>query len=84
MTQSSNASDFNPGEAITSQEKYLLVNVVSKRIRELFRGSKPLVERLSDSEPIEDIAVREFRAGVLTIYPKKPDEQLVEVAKDDE
>ena len=43
-------------------EPYILVNVVSRRVKQLRRGSRPLVESLEKLLP-EDIALREIAEG---------------------
>ena len=43
-------------------EPYILVNVVSRRVKQLRRGSRPLVESLEKLLP-EDIALREISEG---------------------
>jgi DNA-directed RNA polymerase subunit omega len=40
----------------------LLVNLISTRARQLFRGAKPLLEK-PDALPAVDIALREFNEG---------------------
>lgn len=65
---------------LTSGEKYLIVNVVSRRVRELFRGAKPLVEKV-EHEEAEQTALREYEAGKLNISARKPPEKLVDIAQ---
>jgi DNA-directed RNA polymerase subunit omega len=43
-------------------DPYILVNVVSRRVKQLRRGSRPLVESLEKLAP-EDIALREIIEG---------------------
>jgi len=43
-------------------DPYILVNVVSRRVKQLRRGSRPLVESLEKLTP-EDIALREIIEG---------------------
>ena len=43
-------------------DPYILVNVVSHRVKQLRRGSRPLVESLEKLSP-EDIALREIVEG---------------------
>ncbi len=40
----------------------LLVNLIATRVRQLFRGAKPLLEKW-DALPVVDIALREFNEG---------------------
>jgi len=46
-------------------EPYILVNVVSRRVKQLRRGSRPLVESLEKLLP-EDIALREIIEGKIS------------------
>ena len=50
--------------------KPVVINVVAKRVRQLFRGDKPLVEdrHLTDQA---DVAVKEFLEGKLQIKKKE-------------
>lgn len=43
----------------------ILINVVSRRVKQLKQGMKPLVESLEKLEP-EDIALREIIEGKIT------------------
>ncbi len=43
-------------------DPYILINVVSRRVKQLRRGSRPLVESLEKLLP-EDIALREIAEG---------------------
>ncbi len=43
-------------------DPYVLVNVVSRRVKQLRRGSRPLVESLEKLSP-EDTALREIAEG---------------------
>lgn len=43
-------------------DPYILVNVVSRRVKQLRRGSRPLVESLEKLSP-EDTALREIMEG---------------------
>ena len=44
----------------------ILVNVVSKRVKQLNSGHRPLVKRGPNDEP-EDVALREIAEGKLTL-----------------
>jgi DNA-directed RNA polymerase subunit omega len=46
----------------TIPDANLLINVVSRRVKQLKRGSRPLVESLEKLNP-EDIALREIIEG---------------------
>lgn len=43
----------------------LLINVVSRRVKQLRRGNRPLVESLEKLSP-EDVALREIIEGKIT------------------
>jgi DNA-directed RNA polymerase subunit omega len=46
----------------TIPDPNLLINVVSRRVKQLKRGSRPLVESLEKLQP-EDVALREIIEG---------------------
>ena len=46
-------------------DPYILLNVVSRRVKQLRRGSRPLVESLEKLAP-EDIALREIIEGKIS------------------
>jgi DNA-directed RNA polymerase subunit omega len=46
-------------------DPYILVNVVSRRVKQLRRGSRPLVESL-EKLSTEDIALREIAEGKIS------------------
>jgi len=46
-------------------DPYILVNVVSRRVKQLRRGSRPLVESL-EKLAAEDIALREIAEGKIS------------------
>ena len=46
-------------------DPYILVNVVSRRVKQLRRGARPLVESLEKLAP-EDIALREIIEGKIS------------------
>ncbi len=52
-------------------DPYILVNVISLRVKSLRRGARPLVESLEKLE-LEDIALREVIEGKIT-YELGPD-----------
>ncbi len=52
-------------------DPYVLVNVVSRRVKQLRRGSRPLVESL-EKLSAEDIALREIAEGRIS-YELGPD-----------
>ncbi len=51
----------------------ILINVVSRRVKQLKYGQKPLVESLERLSP-EDIALREIIDGKITYELFEPDE----------
>lgn len=53
-------------EAVKSiQDPNVLINVVSRRVKQLKRGNRPLVESLEKLSP-EDIALREIIEGKIS------------------
>jgi DNA-directed RNA polymerase subunit omega len=46
-------------------DPYILVNVISRRVKQLRRGARPLVESLEKLAP-EDIAMREIIEGKIS------------------
>ena len=61
--------------ALVIPNQQLLINVVSKRVRQLSLGHRPLVE-VTSHRSLTDIALREIIAGKLTyeLTPEKPAE----------
>jgi DNA-directed RNA polymerase subunit omega len=53
----------------------ILVNVVSRRVKQLKRGNRPLVESLEKLFP-EDTALREIAEGKITFDLATPEELL--------
>ena len=51
----------------------ILVNVVSRRVKQLKRGNRPLVESL-EKLSAEDTALREIAAGKITYQLATPEE----------
>ncbi|MEY3773628.1 MAG: DNA-directed polymerase subunit omega [Verrucomicrobiota bacterium] len=51
----------------------ILINVVSRRVKQLRRGSRPLVESLEKLSP-EDTALREIAEGKITYEIATPEE----------
>ncbi len=54
---------YNARQVIS--DPYVLVNVVSRRVKQLRRGSRPLVESL-EKLSAEDIALREIAEGKIS------------------
>ncbi len=57
------------------QDPNILVNVVSRRVKQLKHGSRPLVESLERLNP-EDIALREIIEGKITYQLYNADDPL--------
>ena len=53
-------------------DPYVLVNVISTRVKMLRRGARPLVESL-EKLALEDIALREVIGGLITYDLGTPD-----------
>jgi len=54
-------------------DRNILINVVSRRVKQLRRGSRPLVESLEKLSP-EDTALREIAEGKITYQLATPEE----------
>jgi DNA-directed RNA polymerase subunit omega len=54
-------------------DPYILVNVVARRVKQLKRGSRPLVESL-EKLAAEDIALREIAEGKISYALATPEE----------
>lgn len=54
----------------------ILINVVSRRVKQLKMGQKPLVESLERLSP-EDIALREVIEGKITYELYEPEDEKV-------
>lgn len=64
------------------QEKYMLVNVLSRRVRRLVDGEKPAVSSLPGPQDYSNIAIEELKQGKLKVRPRKHRGKLVDIAKD--
>ena len=58
------------------QDPNILVNVVSRRVKQLKHGSRPLVESLERLNP-EDIALREIIEGKITYQLYNVDDPIL-------
>jgi DNA-directed RNA polymerase subunit omega len=58
------------------QDPNILVNVVSRRVKQLKHGSRPLVESLERLNP-EDVALREIIEGKITYQLYNADEDKI-------
>lgn len=59
-------------------DPYILVNVISRRVKQLRRGFRPLVESLEKMSP-EDTALREVAEGKIS-YEQASVDELVRTA----
>jgi DNA-directed RNA polymerase subunit omega len=57
--------DYLLGARKVIDDPYILLNVVSRRVKQLRRGARPLVESLEKLAP-EDIALREIIEGKIS------------------
>jgi len=59
-------------------DPYILINAVSRRVKQLRRGARPLVESLEKLKP-EDIALREIAEGKIgyELYDAPPPDESV-------
>lgn len=56
-------------EAMKIENNYaILVNIISKRTRQLYSGSKPLIDYREDDDNLY-IALREFVEGKISVKP---------------
>lgn len=67
--------DYLAKASLTIDDPYVLVNVVSTRVKMLRRGARPLVESLEKLD-LEDIALREIFEGRITYELGSPDARL--------
>jgi DNA-directed RNA polymerase subunit omega len=58
-------NDYLHAAAQVINDPYILVNVVSRRVKQLRRGSRPLVESL-EKLSAEDTALREIAEGKIS------------------
>jgi DNA-directed RNA polymerase subunit omega len=65
-------SDYLQAAQSIIQDPMVLINIVSKRVKQLKFGERPLVTSFEKLEP-EDVALREIIEGKLTfeLYTKK-------------
>lgn len=67
-------NDYIQNAAEVIGDPYILVNVVSRRVKQLRRGYRPLISSL-EKLSLEDIALREISEGKIT-YEIAPTEEL--------
>lgn len=58
-------NDYLQAALLVIDDANILVNVVSRRVKQLKRGNRPLVESL-EKMSLEDTALREIAAGKIT------------------
>ncbi len=59
------SKDIDEEEKIIFENKFELIAIAAKRARNLRDGGKPLVEKISDKEPV--IALKEVLSGQLEV-----------------
>lgn len=60
--------------------KYLFVNIISKRAKDIYDGSKPLVQDVDDpTGECYPYASEEVDKGLLSIKPKKEPSKLIDL-----
>ncbi len=64
--------DYLKNALAVIDDPMILVNVVSRRVKQLRRGSRPLVESL-EKLSAEDTALREIAEGKITYILGEPD-----------
>lgn len=67
--------DYIANARLVIEDPNILINVVSHRVKQLRRGSRPLVSSLEKLAP-EDVALREIAEGKIT-YQLPTAEELV-------
>lgn len=68
--------DFEAG-----QNKYLMINVISRRSRALVDGEKPMIDPQGSTRPNE-VAVQELSAGKLRVTPKVVRNKLIDIVRE--
>jgi DNA-directed RNA polymerase omega subunit len=67
----------------TRMQKYLLVNVIARRARELNRGAKALVELPPEASTTTEIAMEEVKQGKLLLERKESSKILVSLIQNE-
>jgi len=57
--------DYIANARLVIEDPNILINVVSRRVKQLRRGSRPLVSSL-EKLALEDVALREIAEGMIT------------------
>ena len=71
--------ELNIDEMINNnQNKYLLVNMLSRRARDLNEGARPLVKIESPSTTLEQ-AIAEGKDGLLKVEPRETEKVVVDL-----
>lgn len=65
--------DYLSGALKVIDDPNILVNVVSRRVKQLRRGNRPLVESL-EKMSLEDTALREIAEGKISFQLATPEE----------
>lgn len=65
--------EFIKAARLVVPDPFILVNIVSLRVKQLRHGSRPLVESL-ESLALEDVAMREIAEGKIS-YELAPDDR---------
>lgn len=66
-------NDYLQSALSVIEDPTILVNVVSRRVKQLKRGNRPLIESLEKLSS-EDIALREIAEGKITYILATPEE----------
>lgn len=64
------------------QYKYLMVNIIARRARELNKGAKPLV-KLTPPYTTTEVAIAEMEAGLLDVEEKKQGKVMVNLVENE-
>lgn len=64
------------------ENKYFLVNVISRRAREIVDGERPMVEVTKDDMRPRDIAEEELKEGKLKVFSRTVRHKLVDIVRE--
>ena len=77
-------TSVSPDELLKSRmQKYLLVNVIARRARDLNRGAKALVELTPEISTATEIAMEEVVQGKLLLERKESSKVLVNLIQNE-
>ena len=65
--------DYLANAKLVIDDPYILINVISRRVKQLRRGNRPLIESLEKLSP-EDTALREVAEGKIGYELATPEE----------